>query len=278
MKLIDGNTALRQCIPNTLATVPGETSWFEKLNPFLEEAERWLADHITGDAVIDRLSNQQDISPERMAAARIVTTHALITAIPSLDLVLTPNGFGIVNTQTVVPASKERIERLIDSVEKERDQNIDLLLSKLAADESWMATRQAEFFGATLFPRLTLCYRLAIREHMWSEYQKLRERLIKIESVLAETYFSQEQMEVFRAKVIRMETVSPLMGRVIREIQSLEMLIVTDLKTHPQSFYDIVNTIREHEEVFPEWHASKTAELYSPKVYINDASKSGYWF
>ena len=43
---------------------------------------------------------------------------------------------------------------------------------------------------------------LAIREHIWDEYQHLHDRLIKIENVLAETYFSQEQMTVFRQHVM----------------------------------------------------------------------------
>ena len=54
------------------------------------------------------------------------------TAIPSLDLVLTPNGFGIVNTTTIVPASKERIERLQLSIESLRDTVIEQLLHRLA--------------------------------------------------------------------------------------------------------------------------------------------------
>lgn len=38
--------------------------------------------------------------------------------VPSLDLVLTPNGFGIVSNQNVAPASRDRVARLIASLEK----------------------------------------------------------------------------------------------------------------------------------------------------------------
>ena len=61
------------------------------------------------------------------------------------------------------------------------------------------------------------CRRLAIREHIWDSYQQLHERLIKIENVLAETYFSQEQMTVFRNHVItQLSTAKPLEEQVIR--------------------------------------------------------------
>ena len=96
---------------------------------------------------------------------------------------------------------------------------------------------------------------------------------------LAETYFSQDQMQVFRNKVMdQMATCHPLEEQVIRSLQSYEMMLVSDMQVHPQSFYDLVNIIREHEEIFPAWHASATAQLYSPAVFRNKKQSGGYWF
>lgn len=41
-----------------------------------------------------------------------IVNKALYLAIPNLDLVLTNNGFGVVNTQMIAPASKERVASL----------------------------------------------------------------------------------------------------------------------------------------------------------------------
>lgn len=60
--------------------------------------------------------------------------------------------------------------------------------------------------------------------------------------------------------------------------QSLEMLLVTNIQVHPQSFYDLVNIIREHEEIFIAWHSSDIAKLYSPAVFRNKKQAGGYWF
>ena len=129
-----------------------------------------------------------------------------------------------------------------------------------------------------MFPFLSLCHRLAIREHIWDSYQKLHDRLIKIESVLADTYFSHEQMAVFRNHVItQLSTAKPLEEQVIRTLQSLEMMLVSEMQVHPQSFYDLVNIIREHEEVFRAWHSSPVAALYTPKVFENKKKSGGYW-
>ena len=98
--------------------------------------------------------------------SKIVADHAFLNAIPSLDLVLTPNGFGIVSNTNVVPASKERIERLVGSLETERDANLEQLLLRLASRNDWQQSSQGKYFAATLFPFLGLCRRLAIREHV----------------------------------------------------------------------------------------------------------------
>ena len=44
---------------------------------------------------------------------RVVVTKAYADALPSLDIVVTPTGIGVVNTETIAPASKERVERLV---------------------------------------------------------------------------------------------------------------------------------------------------------------------
>ena len=261
-----------------MATVEGEPSMLETLTPFIEQAETWLATNITSAAILEAIAAEEN-TPIKQLCCRIVANEAFRAAIPSLDLILTPNGFGIVSNSNVIPASRDRVERLMDSLEASRDQAIEQLLPLLAVHEEWRSTEQGKFFAATLFPTPAVCYQLAIRQHVWDEYQKLHARLIKIENVLAETYFSQVQMTVFRTRVMDgLRSCHPLEEHVIRSLQSLEMMLISDLQVHPQSFYDLVNIVREHYELFPAWHQSSTAQLYSPAVFQNKKQSSGYWF
>ncbi len=64
---------------------------------------------------------------------------------------------------------------------------------------------------------------------------------------------------------------------VIRSLQSYVLMLVSDMQVHTQSFYELVNIIREHEDVFPAWHASDTAKLYSPAIFVNKKKAGGYW-
>jgi hypothetical protein len=86
-------------------------------------------------------------------------------------------------------------------------------------------------------------------------------------------------MQVFRTHVITQgRTAKPLEDQVIRSLQSYELQLLTDIQVHPQCYYDLVNIIREHEEVFPAWHSSTVAELYKPKIFENKKKSSAYWF
>lgn len=282
MKLITTDEQLRLLIPNVLATVEGEPTLIEKLYPYLETTEQWAIDTFVPEAIFNEIAEADSFGPNerfRYPLEKLVACHAYMTAIPSFDLVLTPNGFGIVSNQNVVPASRERVDALITSLESQRDAAIEAFILRLSSRSDWRESSQGKYFAATMFPFLNLCRRLAIREHLWDSYQQLHERLIKIENVLADTYFSQEQIKVFRSHVITQgRTATPLEDQVIRSLQSYELQLLTDIQVHPQCYYDLVNIIREHAEVFPAWHSSTVAELYRPKVFENKKKSSAYWF
>ena len=192
--VIKNDTELRKYIPNVLATVEGEPSLYEKLTPFLETAEFWIETNFAPHQII---SDQVTISGEpRNLIKQLVTYHACFLAIPSLDLVLTPNGFGIVNNSNIAPASKERVERLMTTVEKQRDDVLEQYLryTFLYNNYIYLQSDQGKYFFETLFPNLDLCNRCGITEHRWQEYQRLHEKLITIETNLENEYFSAQQM------------------------------------------------------------------------------------
>ena len=281
MKLITTDEQLRLLIPNVLATAEGEPTLIEKLYPFLETAEQWAIDNFIPEVIFEEIAEDDGFGPNerfRYPLEKLVACQAYMTAIPSLDLVLTPNGFGIVSNQNIVPASRERVDALMNSLESQRDSAIEALILRLSSRTDWQQSAQGKYFGATMFPLLNLCRRLAIREHICS-YQQLHERLIKIENVLADTYFSQEQMQVFRSQVIvQYSTSKPIEEQIIRSLQAYELQLLTDIQVHPQCYYDLVTIIRERPDDFPAWHASPVADLYTPKIFQNKKNSSAYWF
>ena len=121
MRLITSSEQLDALLPNIQVTVTGETPILDKLSPFLDATEKWLIETFTSDRTFSTICGYAEDNPTKVLARQIVCYEAFRRALPHLDVILTPNGFGIVNNQNIVPASKERINRLLDTLLENRD-------------------------------------------------------------------------------------------------------------------------------------------------------------
>ena len=105
---------------------------------------------------MSRIRTYSDSTPLLLYCRIITAAEAMRHAVPQLDLILTPNGFGIVSNQNVIPASKERIERLLLSLEKQRDDALAVILTMLPDAHHWTASEQFNYFAATMFTTLDI--------------------------------------------------------------------------------------------------------------------------
>ena len=286
MKLITSEESIRKYIPNVLVSVKGEVPLIDKLTPFLDLAEEWLSHTFTSEATLDTILGYPDSSVIKIYACKVVVCEAFKNAVPSLDLILTPNGFGIVSNSNVAPASKERVYRLIDSLEAERDNAISLLLSSLPGEPSWMTSTQCEYFSATMFPNLDICDYLGVAHQQWLKFQELRPALLEIEQHIATQFLGQEQLDVFRKETMSPSSTSYIMKSVVRSLRAYEAQVLKNklstpeptVCTPPTALVSIVNIIRNQPEEFPLWHSSSIAELYKPAIFENKKMDTGYWF
>ena len=285
MRLITSSEQLDALLPNIQVTVTGETPLMEKMAPFLSATEKWVCDVFTGETVFDTICSLAEEDSLRATTTHIVVYEAFRRAVPHLDVILTPNGFGIVNNQNIVPASKERISRLLDTLLENRDAALLQVLALLSCHNEWLASSQALFFRATMFPNMEVTLRLPrLSKGRWMLYLSIREKAIVIEQFFAAQYLSVELMDVLRSEVQSGQYRSMLHQRICRTLQAVEIRCMQS--TGPTAWmhfehgalFDIVNTIQSNPEEFPEWHSSATAELYAPAVFENKEDSLGYWF
>lgn len=283
MTIINSDEQLRSLIPNVLLSVKGETSLLDKMRPFLDDAESWVMDNITSEPVFSTIAAYDADNQLRALASKIVCMEAFRNAIPFLDLVLTPNGFGIVSNTNVAPASKERVDRLILRVLSYRDSLLSAFVAKLPSVPSWLETEQALFLGSTLFPNISLTDHFASEPNKWDHFIRLREQLLVVEHLVEEQYLSKELMDVFRSEVLS-GAISAQHRAVIASLQSVEIVMLKSiLSTSTCSIEynmltNIVDVVRKDSLNFPEWHASSLKHLYSPPVFENKKKDTGYWF
>lgn len=313
MNLITNEEILRQYIPNVLATVKGETSLYDKLQPFLLSAEEWVTKNFIPSELISAIgednfvnyesSREGSCDSQRLAGEvgpdgahktsvenhlirQLIVTEAFANAVPSLDLVLTPNGFGIVSNANIAPASKERVERLIAELRGTRDRVLHLLLPKLPLVEGWLGTDQAAYFGATLFPFLDIPVFLGYTDNLWERYQQLREQLIVLEQELSESCFSEAMMGILRESAMLNSYLSGAHRTLANRIRALEANILKAqlsnathiLPRFERSKADLVQFIRSNDSLREIWEKTPTAELYAPPVFENKKKSAGYFF
>lgn len=278
MILITTDAQLRAHIPNIIASVKGEVPFIERLALFLDLAEDWVKTTFTSESTFNTICDYTDSNNIKILCSRLVVADALRRAIPSLDIVLTPNGFGVVNTSNLAPASKPRVDRLVDSMLAHRDDCIAALLPELVGTSKWLASDRATFFGATLFPDFSLIEATApIQGSKWERYLELRSQVIDLEASLAEEWFSPELMSALRSENLRGD-LTQKRSEIVRQIKAQVVGYLRSGSFNSRRLADILNYIRLNEGDFKEWFASKTAELFAPPVFRNRKEARGYFF
>lgn len=280
MKIITTNELLMALVPNVVTTVEGEQTLFEKISPELQAAEDWVACTFTGDDILDDIAADTTGTLWQRVAG-IIVEDALHRAIPSLDLVLTPNGFGIVSNQNLAPASKDRVERLITKLVAQRDSYINLLIDDLRTLAEWQDTEQYQWFAASLISWPKACVNTVVdrpREgQQWDQFLQLRERAILIEDAIAEKWISPDVMTQLRTELLIVNNAT--VHQVALKVRSC---VFNELRGMPRNHWDldrIVNFIRNNGDIFPDWATSETARLYNaPTVFRNKKESTGYFF
>lgn len=253
MKLITTEEQLCSHIPNIISSVKGETPLLEKLSLFLELAEDWVINTFTSTSTFNTICGYTNSNNIRILCCHLVIAEALLRAIPSLDIVLTPNGFGIVSTNNITPASKPRIDRLIGSMLSHRDDCIAALLPELVGASQWLKSPQSDFFGATLFPDLGIVDALGgATGFRWEKYLELRSQVIDLEASLAEEWLSPELMSALRSENLRGD-LTEKRSEIVRQVKAQIVGYLRSGSFNSRRLADIVNYIRLNESDFAEW-------------------------
>ena len=278
MRLITSEEQLRQHLPNIVQTVKGETPFIDRISTFIDLAEDWVKTTFTSESTFNTICGYADNNIIKTQTARLVVADALRRAIPSLDIVLTPNGFGIVNSSNIAPASKPRVDRLVGSMLSHRDDCIAAMLPELVGASKWLSSSQAEYFGSTLFPTLDIVNAVGgATGSKWDKYQELHPQIYDLEASLAEEWFSPELMAQLRSENLRGTLTGPRRS-VVLGIQSQMVAYLKGGTFNSRRLADTVNYIRQRSDDFPEWHNSETAKLFTPPVFRNVKKSAGYFF
>ncbi|SHE56654.1 DUF6712 family protein [Dysgonomonas macrotermitis] len=100
---------------------------YDIIKPFLQESEIWVKDELLGADLFSfaEMGTDQELHD---SIARVIACSAYYSCIPFVDLIQTPNGFAVVSNSNQAPASKERVERLLNWVKTRYSEAVDMLI------------------------------------------------------------------------------------------------------------------------------------------------------
>ena len=286
---LDNSTLL----PNFISPVRGEKSLYDKIKIHLGNAAEWIY-----TTFIDRrVANGENREEFVDVFQPMLIAEALRRALPSLDLVLTPNGFAVTSTSNLAPASAQRVEALAAELVDIRDLAISRWLSDPRMPEATNPA-QDEFFAKTLFCDFHILEWVdeslgdSLPRSAWERFLVLRQKALAVQGEIERKWIGPELMRELCLKNYQLRysdendhslsdfIVSPqghVASKLIKIIADAAVSVKT-LSDRRWLLVEMVDFIRKHPEDFESWHNSPIAEIFNPPIFHNEKKSSGFFF
>lgn len=232
---------------------------YEQFETYLRSAERWLKNHILGKNLFDKIESTEDIDLKNLCVS-VLCLHAYHAAIPFLDLIQTANGFAVVSNGNHAPASKNRVDRLIEQSLKRRDNELENLIDYLESEkqyhDDWKGAPSYSIISEGLIQTSTEMKRFCSWEGSRSEFMQLKPTLIlKIKTELYK-YFGKEIIEEIIEQQ-RDNDISPSNSMIIESLKFCLANFAIGNNSEAVSLRDsIINVLDCDIESFPKYRDS----------------------
>lgn|GEM_PF-1674790 len=158
--ILSNTTQAQKFLPSLNLTL--ENNRFEN---FFSRAQEWLVAKVVGTDIEDVLETDieltsTDIHKElRLKCQRVIAEKALLDAIPEMDMQLTEAGFAVQQNSNFVPASAQRVDRLIAKMPERIAADVDSIVRFLmktsignGAYTYWRSSEQFTYLTAAFMP------------------------------------------------------------------------------------------------------------------------------
>ena len=249
---------------------------WEKMQSYLEQAEVEAASGCLGKEIYESLDTYEDAKNKFMD---VVSLAAFYNAVPFIDLVLTPTGFGVVSNSNVVPASRERVAALREATIIQRDTAIDLLISILFATcKPWKESELGKVITNTfIWSAEYLRYSGGFPTATRTKLKELRPTISQAEGLIRDKISQGYLDELFQ-------------GRRDGTLKSQDVMIYTqaqlaiiyycraEMDAFDRHMRFIENTLDNSLDMYPTYAGSKEYQLKHFQHYENKKEDSAFFF
>lgn len=252
-------------------------SEIESKTNFVEEILGKTLAHDIESAKADLvLPSEDSVTELAKTAKRYVCTAAFRDALPHLDLVLTPNGFGVVSNQNVAPASADRVERLREALRRASLAHFDHMLDYARHFESFLGTWGCRSYFHSLFWRGDHCRHLGIPNPTRDDLEEKRPALNAKEDVMREILSPEFYAELIKAESTA--TANYEQEETIGYIRRAIGVAVVEPKKYPAMLRILLSWLESQKEAFPTYVNSQAYKARHSEPYENEQDDPCYFF
>lgn len=225
--------------------------------------------------------------PDHMAAtlATAICLRAAYDAVPQMDLVLTPTGFGIVSNQNTAPASRERVDALRLQLRRDACRLEDNVLSYLAATD--MMTLRRSRAGSLLWtPSLCTLYGIrtpeggeVLREEFDAMATALHAASARVVDVISPELYAALVTRQYAADAdLTPDTTPTAYGEALlmaRQLMAAHVMHGRGIADHTRH---LINYIEAHADLLDEYRLSPTYQARHTTQYENKQTDPSFFF
>lgn len=236
----------------------------ERYRQAIVDARSWIIANLLGREFMTEIEAMDKESELYRCTERLLAYKAYRLAIPKLDLVETKNGFAVVNDNSLVPASRERVSALVSSFEASITQAVGELLDYLED-----ASQYRELWSRSpAFTVLTDSYLPTLRE--FRRYGSFTGN--HLDFMAARPAFQSVILRYIEPRISRELSQAILQEVAAGDLSESHKRIISDLKFSMAAYYNekqelgeqSIARVRRQLEADPDaFPAFKTSELYA---------------
>lgn len=247
---------------------------FEMVKSSIDERVIIAENEILGDAGVTALQ-ESEVTMEFFK--KYVCMAGLLAVFRQLDLTLTSTGFGVINNDTISPASKQRVDALEGALRTQLLRCRAMLLNMLRSDE-WGVTVQAKQQLQYLYTDYHYFFGKGDYPSSYDDWNKFKDTIAAADEHLR-THISDEQMDELldayrRNDSARLQKYNAVINQIHRYTDAMAM----GFKGAQVSYRKIIDMIEKNPAVFDKYPQSDAYKLNHHETFQNTKESSAFLF
>lgn len=247
----------------------------------LSEQFKVVYDRLIQNVVAPSLETELDAEgPLQKEVLRYVCLEAFVQSIRSLDLVLTATGFGIVSTASMAPASKSRVDALMEDCRLRAAESLCAIVKSMTGRNGWGDTPQARQSIQCLFWHICCLSQYTTLPYTADNWQKARGLSLTADAFLRKA-ISEEYMEEL-LKRMRSATLDNADIIILQKCNSFTGGFISSYEfekgPNQRRLDDIVEQLENYPASYPVYTASDTYKARHGERYRNRKEDPTFFF